>query len=155
MIGRPPGSPSFPSPPLSRSGHGPPPPRFRVVLLAAVLPVAAPRKPAAKPSDKPKMPEIKYPDARQCDQTDDYHDTQVPDPYRWLEDPDSEETRSWIEAENKLTFGYLEAIPQRDAIRERLTKLWDFEKFGTPSVHGGTYFYSRNDGLQNQNVLYW
>ena len=128
---------------------------FAVVLVAAGLALAAPRKPAAKPSGKPKMPEIKYPDTRQCDQTDDYHGTQVPDPYRWLEDPDSEETRSWIEAENKLTFGYLEAIPQREAIRERLTKLWDYEKFGIPSVHGGSFFYSRNDGLQNQNVLYW
>ena len=126
-----------------------------VVLLAAGPAGAAPRKPAAKPSGKSKTPEFKYPDARQSDQTDDYHGTQVHDPYRWLEDPDSEETRSWIEAENKLTFGYLEAIPQREAIRKRLTKLWDFEKFGTPSVHGGTYFYSRNDGLQNQSVLYW
>ncbi|HUY35543.1 MAG TPA: prolyl oligopeptidase family serine peptidase [Pirellulales bacterium] len=130
---------------------------FALLVLFADVAGAAPRKPAAKPSGKVKMPatELKYPDARQSDQTDDYHGTQVPDPYRWLEDSDSEETRAWIDAENKLTFGFLEAIPQREAIRERLTKLWDFEKFGTPSVHGGRYFYSRNDGLQNQSVLYW
>ncbi|HEV3007157.1 MAG TPA: prolyl oligopeptidase family serine peptidase, partial [Pirellulales bacterium] len=115
----------------------------------------ADEKPAATSSRRPKAAELKYPAARRCDQVDDYHGTEVPDPYRWLEDPDSQESRAWIEAENKLTFGYLEAIPQREAIRDRLTKLWDFEKFGTPSVHGGRYFYSRNDGLQNQSVLYW
>jgi prolyl oligopeptidase len=133
--------------------------RHKIVLVAvfftAGLACAADEKPAQKSSRKGRVSRLSYPEARRCDQIDDYHGTEVADPYRWLEDPDSVETRDWIEAENKLTFGYLDSIPQRAAIRERLTKLWDFEKFTTPSVHGGRYFYSRNDGLQNQNVLYW
>lgn len=96
-----------------------------------------------------------YPTARRTDQVDDYHGTKVPDPYRWLEDPDSEESRAWIEAENKLTFSVLEKIPQREPIRRRLTELWNYEKYGVPTARGGRYFYSRNDGLQNQSVLYW
>src|SRR4029078_8009602 len=78
----------------------------------------------------------------------------VADPYRWLEDLDSPETRAWVEAENKLTFGYLESIPQRTAIKERLTKLWNYEKYGIPFKEGNRYFYTRNSGLQNQAVLY-
>lgn len=101
------------------------------------------------------MPPIKYPAARRSDQVDDYHGTKVPDPYRWLEDPDSPETRAWIEAENKLTFSVLETIPEREAIRRRLTELWNYEKYGVPEARGGRYFYTRNDGLQNQSVLYW
>ena len=88
------------------------------------------------------------------DVVDDYHGTKVPDPYRWLEDPDSPETRAWVEAENKVTFGYLDQIPSRSAIRERMTRLWDFERFGTPFEEGDRYFYSRNSGLQSQAVLY-
>ncbi|HET6883988.1 MAG TPA: prolyl oligopeptidase family serine peptidase [Pirellulales bacterium] len=98
---------------------------------------------------------LQYPAARRDDQVDDYHGTKVPDPYRWLEDPDSPETRAWIEAENRLTFSVLEEIPQRESIRKRLTELWNYEKFGVPTARGGRYFYSRNDGLQNQSVLYW
>jgi prolyl oligopeptidase len=96
----------------------------------------------------------KYPIARKGDQVDDYHGVKVADPYRWLEDLDSEETRQWVEAENNLTFGFLNAIPQRAAIRERLTKLWNFEKYGVPFKEGNRYFYTRNSGLQNQSVLY-
>lgn len=98
---------------------------------------------------------FEYPQARRGDQVDDYHGTQVADPYRWLEDPDSPESRSWIEAENKITFAFLEKIPQRERLRQRLTELWNYEKFGVPSQRGGRYFYTRNDGLQNQSVLYW
>ena len=94
------------------------------------------------------------PKARMSDVIDDYHGTTVADPYRWLEDPDSPETRAWVEAENKVTFAYLDTIPARDRIRKRLTKLWDYEKFGVPSKEGGRYFYTRNSGLQNQGVLY-
>ncbi|MCI0337124.1 MAG: prolyl oligopeptidase family serine peptidase [Acidobacteria bacterium] len=97
---------------------------------------------------------IVYPNARKADQVDDYHGTKVADPYRWLEDPDSAETRAWIEAENKLTFSFLEKIPERAKIEERLTKLWNYEKYGPPFKEGGRYFYFKNDGLQNQNVLY-
>src|SRR5690349_23053001 len=97
---------------------------------------------------------IDYPPARKSDQVDVYHGVKVADPYRWLEDLDSAETRQWVEAENKLTFAFLNAIPQRAAIRERLTKLWNFEKYGVPFKEGNRYFYSRNSGLQNQSVLY-
>ena len=95
-----------------------------------------------------------YPAARKSDQVDDYHGTKVADPYRWLEDLDSAETAKWVEAQNKLTFGFLNSIPQRTAIRERLTKLWNYEKFGVPFKEGSRYFYTRNSGLQNQSVLY-
>lgn len=100
------------------------------------------------------MASLEYPSARQGDQADDYHGIQIADPYRWLEDADAPETRAWIEAENKITFGYLDAIPERDEIRARLTHLWDYEKFGLPYRKSDRYFYSRNDGLQNQSVLY-
>ncbi|HSE16742.1 MAG TPA: prolyl oligopeptidase family serine peptidase [Pyrinomonadaceae bacterium] len=95
-----------------------------------------------------------YPVARKGDQMDDYHGAKVADPYRWLEDLDSAETRAWVEAENKLTFGFLESIPARTAIKERLTKLWNYEKYGIPFKEGNRYFYTRNSGLQNQAVLY-
>ena len=95
-----------------------------------------------------------YPPARKSDQVDDYHGVKVADPYRWLEDLDSEETRNWVEAENKLSFGYLAAIPARNPLKERLTKLWNYEKYNIPSKEGNRYFYTRNSGLQNQAVLY-
>jgi prolyl oligopeptidase len=95
-----------------------------------------------------------YPPARRGDQVDDFHGEKVADPYRWLEEPDSVEAREWIAAENRLTFGYLEKIPQRAAIKERLTQLWDYERFGLPVKRANRYFYTRNDGLQNQAVLY-
>jgi prolyl oligopeptidase len=95
-----------------------------------------------------------YPPARKSDQTDNYHGVKVADPYRWLEDLDSPETREWVEAENKLTFGFLESIPARTAIKDRLTKLWNYEKYGIPFKEGHRYFYTRNSGLQNQAVLY-
>jgi prolyl oligopeptidase len=101
----------------------------------------------------PENVSLNYPKAKTVDQTDDYHGVKVADPYRWLEDTDSEDTRAWVEAENKLTFGYLEQIPYRSAIRERLTKLWNFERFTAPEQRGGHYFFEHNNGLQNQNVL--
>ncbi len=97
---------------------------------------------------------ITYPAARKSDQVDDYHGVKVSDPYRWLEDLDSAETQAWVEAENKLTFDFLNNIPARAKIRERLTKLWNFERFGAPFKEGGQYFYARNTGLQNQSVYY-
>ncbi len=95
-----------------------------------------------------------YPEAKREAVVEDYHGTKVADPYRWLENLDSPESREWIEAENKLTFGYLERIPERDEIKARLTELWDYERYGLPTKRGGRYVYSKNDGLQNQNVLY-
>src|ERR1700733_3598331 len=97
---------------------------------------------------------LTYPQARRSDQVDDYHGTKVADPYRWLEDTDSAETHAWVESENKLTFAYLDQIPYRQAIRDRLTKLWNYERFTTPSQYGGRYFFLHNTGLQQQNVLF-
>ena len=97
---------------------------------------------------------LQYPAARKSDVVDDYHGTRVPDPYRWLEDPDSPESRAWIEAQNKLTATYLADIPARAALRERLTKLWNYPKYGTPFRKARRYFFFKNDGLQNQSVLY-
>ncbi|QHG17337.1 prolyl oligopeptidase family serine peptidase [Nostoc sp. ATCC 53789] len=105
---------------------------------------------------------ITYPSSQKSNQVDNYHGTLVADSYRWLEDPDSEETRAWIEAQNQITFGYLSEIPAREKIKQRLTKLWDYEKYGIPFKEGKSlqdgsterYFYFKNDGLQNQSVLY-
>jgi prolyl oligopeptidase len=96
---------------------------------------------------------LPYPPAHRGDQIDDYHGVKVADPYRWLEDTDSAETHAWVEAENKLTFSYLDQIPYRQAIHNRLSKLWNYERFTTPEQEGGRYFFEHNDGLQNQNVL--
>jgi prolyl oligopeptidase len=97
---------------------------------------------------------LAYPAARKDDVVEDYHGTKVADPYRWLENPDSPESRQWIEAQNQLTFGYLEKIPGRAQLKQRFTELWDFEKFYTPRREGNRYFFSRNNGLQNQAVFY-
>ena len=96
-----------------------------------------------------------YPSARADDFVEEQHGVQVPDPYRWMEDLDSPEVRKWIEAENKLTFGYLDRSPLREKIRERMTELWNYEKYSPPVKRGGRYFFFYNNGLQNQDVLYW
>ncbi len=96
---------------------------------------------------------LAYPKAKTVDQTDDYHGVKVADPYRWLEDTDSADTHAWVEAENKLTFSYLDQISYRGAVRDRMTKLWDYERFTVPAQQGGRYFFEHNNGLQNQNVL--
>lgn len=99
------------------------------------------------------MPPLRYPSARRADVADDYHGVRVADPYRWLEDPDSPETRAWIDAQNRLTREVLDAIPERPAIRRRVEALWNYPRHGVPAVKAGRYFYSKNDGLQNQAVL--
>jgi prolyl oligopeptidase len=100
------------------------------------------------------MVQLTYPLTTKVDQVDDYHGKQVTDPYRWLEDTYSAETAAWIEAQNKLTFGFLEKIPAREKIQARLTELWDYPKVSAPFQRGGRYFQSRNTGLQNQDVLF-
>ncbi len=97
---------------------------------------------------------LSYPTTRRGDTVDEYHGAKVADPYRWLEDDNSDETKAWVTAQNQVTQTYLSAIPQRDKIRARLTELWNFEKFGVPMQRGGRYLFTRNSGLQNQNVLY-
>lgn len=122
-------------------------------LLAALLPPTwcAAQGVSTSPMNAAKLT---YPAARRGEQIDDYHGKMIADPYRWLEDPDSEETRAWVAAQNEVTFAWLAQIPARDKIKARLTELWNYERFGLPSKRGGHYFYTRNDGLQNQSVLY-
>ena len=99
---------------------------------------------------------ISYPETRRVEHYDDYHGTKVHDPYRWLEDDvrESADVRAWVEAQNKVTFSYLDSIPERETIRRRLTKLWDYEKYSTFFKEGGRYYFFKNDGLQNQYVLW-
>lgn len=97
---------------------------------------------------------ITYPATAKGNTVDDYFGTKVPDPYRWLEDDLSRETEDWVIAQNKVTFDYLSKIPYREALKEKLTKIWNYERFTAPFKRGDhTYFY-KNDGLQNQSVLY-
>ena len=97
---------------------------------------------------------LTYPTVSKSEQVDNYHGMAIADPYRALEDPDTEATKAWVEAQNQVTFSYLNEIPAREKIKQRLTKLWDYEKYGTPFKEGESYFYFKNDGLQNQSVLY-
>lgn len=124
--------------------------QHRIAFFVAILTLvpAVPMSAQSKP--------LKYPETRQVDQVDDYHGTKVKDPYRWLEgDPRTHaDVADWIKAQNDITFKYLHDIPQREAIIARLTELWDHEKFGSPFKAGGRYYFYKNDGLQNQSVLY-
>jgi prolyl oligopeptidase len=97
---------------------------------------------------------LKYPSTRTVDHVDTYHGTRVADPYRWLEDDNSADTKAWVAAQNAVTEKHLSAMPQRVPVRKLYTDLYNFEKFGLPFKEGGRYFWSRNDGLQQQNVLY-
>jgi len=101
----------------------------------------------------PSMP-LTYPVTSRIQHVDDYHGAKIADPYRWLEDLDSNETRAWVEAQNKVTFAWLAQLPHREPLRKRLTELWNYERFGLPVKRGGRYFFTRNDGLQNQNSIY-
>ncbi|MEO7672670.1 MAG: prolyl oligopeptidase family serine peptidase [Pyrinomonadaceae bacterium] len=103
----------------------------------------------------PAQTRFEYPKARKAVQVDDFHGTKVSDPYRWMEDaPLNADTQAWIEAQNNLTNSYLATIPEREKIKARLTELWNYERFSSPSKVGSKYIYSKNDGLQNQSVLY-
>ncbi|MBA2260285.1 MAG: S9 family peptidase, partial [Acidobacteria bacterium] len=95
-----------------------------------------------------------YPKTRKVDHVDTYHGVTVPDPYRWLEDDTSAETAAWVEAQNKVTFGYLEKIPYRKSLAARVIALNNYEKVSAPFRKGTYVFFSKNDGLQNQSVLY-
>ncbi len=97
-----------------------------------------------------------YPETRPGDHVDVYHGVEVADPYRWLEEDVrvSQRTAAWVEAQNRVTAAHLESLPQRQAIRERLTELWDYERYSAPFAAGGRYYHFKNDGLQNQSVLY-
>ncbi|MDH3481823.1 MAG: S9 family peptidase, partial [Gammaproteobacteria bacterium] len=99
---------------------------------------------------------VEYPETATVEHVDTYHGVEVADPYRWLEDDvrESAAVKQWVDAQNEVTFAYLESIPERDVIEKRLKELWDYERYGMPVKEGGRYYYSYNDGLQNQNVLY-
>lgn len=97
---------------------------------------------------------IKYPETKKIDHIDNYFDNKVNDPYRWLEDDRSAETEKWVKAQNEVTYGYLDKIPYRNAIKERMEKLWNYEKIGSPFKEGEFTYYYKNNGLQNQSVLY-
>ena len=107
-----------------------------------------------RPDRRPRRRPAAYPQTRTVAQVDDYFGTKVADPYRWLEDDNAADTKAWVEAQNAVTFGYLGKIAGRDAIRTRLTKLWNYERYGLPRKRGERYFFTRNDGLQNQAVYY-
>lgn len=95
-----------------------------------------------------------YPESKTVDQVYSYHGIKISDPYRWLEDIDSPDTKAWIEAQNKFTSEYLAPLQEREAIKQRLTEIWNYEKMSVPKHYGSRYFFSKNDGLQNQAVLY-
>ena len=97
---------------------------------------------------------LKYPETPKKPIIDTLFGTAVTDNYRWLEDDRSKETEAWVQAENKITFNYLSKIPYRDQLKERLTHLWNYEKVGTPYKEGEYTYFSKNDGLQNQSVVY-
>jgi prolyl oligopeptidase len=98
---------------------------------------------------------LNYPKTARADTVDTLHGVEVPDPYRWLEEIDSDQTQAWIAEQNRLTFDYLSQIPARERIAARIADLWNYEKYDPPFKRGGRYFFTRNDGLQNQSVLYW
>lgn len=98
--------------------------------------------------------QIQYPETRKVDTVDDYHGNKVADPFRWLEDDNSDETKSWVKAQNSITFDYLSQIPFRDQVRNRLKELWNYARYSAPFKEGDYYYFSKNDGLQNQNIWY-
>ncbi|MBI1949133.1 MAG: S9 family peptidase [Deltaproteobacteria bacterium] len=127
----------------------------------ATPPPAAPPTEAKAPAPAPppeRSVKLAYPKTTKGDVVEELHGAKVPDPYRWLEDPDSAETAAWVKAQNEVTFGWLERVPARAAIKARLTELWDYERYSPPSIEGKgkdrrTFFF-KNNGLQNQSVLY-
>jgi len=100
------------------------------------------------------QPPISYPETRKGDVVDDYFGTEVPDPYRWLEDDNAPEVEEWVEKQNEVTFAYLDNILYRDRIRQSLTDLYDYPKYSSPFRVGEYYFFYKNEGLQNQSVIY-
>ncbi len=127
--------------------------RMRILLVLIVCLTNAGSLAATKNTKSAKM---KYPETRRVDQVDEYFGVKVPDPYRWLEADvrESPEVAEWVQNQNAVARAYLDAIPQRHAIEKRLTELWNYERYSPPVQKGGKYFYMKNDGLQNQPVLY-
>lgn len=133
---------------------------LRSTALALALLLAGCSEPDAPPAVSQadangKARAFDYPAAKMVDQADDYFDQRIFDPYRWMEDLDSPELAQWIGAQNELTQRFIADAPGRERIKARLTELWNYERYGVPQVRGGRYFYTRNDGLQNQAPVYW
>jgi prolyl oligopeptidase len=133
--------------------------RLLLPLLAPLFLVAC-SEPVSETAEVVKVADVPavltYPVTDKVDHVDNYHGTEVADPFRWLEDDvrESEAVKSWVDAENKVTFAYLDTIEERGAIHSRMKELWDYERFSLPVKEGGRYFYSYNNGLQNQDVIY-
>ena len=123
----------------------------RSILLVAACTLALATTAAHSQEDK-----LIYPESKKISHTDEYFGTKVPDPFQWLENDvrESDEVREWVTQQSAFTADYLADLPFREVIESRITKLWNYEKFGTPSLEGGRYYFSKNDGLQNQSVLY-
>ena len=138
---------------------------FAFLFVAAVLALAAAAPflhragaqdataPSGSGEERPSSdPKIVYPGSKKVEVVDDYFGTKVADPYRWLEDETSAETKAWIEEQNRVTFGYLDKIPYREKLKARLTQLYNYPRISAPFRRGDTYFFTKNDGLQNQSV---
>jgi len=131
--------------------------KSRLQLLSICLMLTAPLANAQehdKNHTNDNSTNLKYPKTKKVDTVTDYFGTKVKDPYRWLEDDRSEATENWVKAENEVTFNYLEKIPYRKDLNDRLTKLWNYEKLGAPFTEGDYIYFYKNDGLQNQYVVY-
>ncbi|MBW2961609.1 prolyl oligopeptidase family serine peptidase [Mesonia aestuariivivens] len=126
----------------------------KIIIPFMVLALVACHDSKEKEENSTKEIALKYPETKKVDTVTNYFDTEVKDPYRWLEDDRSEETEAWVKKENKVTFNYLSQIPYRDSLKERLSTLWNYEKIGAPSKEGDYTYFSKNDGLQNQYVIY-
>jgi hypothetical protein len=123
-------------------------------LLARTLLTAIVAAHVAAPALADPDANVHYPETRTVEVVDVYHGTEVADPYRWLEDQYADDVADWVKSQNEVTFAYLENLPAREAFEERLTELWDYAKMTAPFRVGDRYFFYRNDGLQNQSVLF-
>lgn len=124
--------------------------RKMALLISAIIVLAV----SACQNQAPKQITLTYPETKKIDQVDDYFGTEIADPYRWLEDDNAEEVKAWVEEQNSATFSYLENIPYRDKIKSRIEELYNYPKYSSPMRAGDYYFFYKNDGLQNQSVIY-
>ena len=129
--------------------------RFVVALALVIFPNVTRESVVAQVvGSQSEVVNMKYPETAKVQVSDNYHGHEVSDPYRWLEDTESDQTAAWVEAQNSLTREYLDSLPARESMRGRLEKIWNYERYGLPRRRGDVYLYSHNDGLQNQSVLY-
>ncbi|PZD77392.1 prolyl oligopeptidase family protein [Mesonia sp. K7] len=124
----------------------------KLVVLFSVLAIVACQEKEEKTEEKEMA--VTYPETKKVDTIDTYFGTKVKDPYRWLEDDRSAETEAWVKAQNEVTFGYLDQIPYRDSIKNRLEEIWNYEKIGAPYHEGDYTYFSKNEGIQDQSVIY-